>query len=80
MECRHYLPSEMIKDLWGGRQLKYACLQASSTRGGILMICDSRAWNGEILEIVSYTLTCKFVALLQEFEGHIQEYMDQIAD
>lgn len=62
---------DMIKELWGGRWVKYACLQASGTRGGILMIWDSRLWKGEILEIGSYTLTCKFEALLQDYKCHI---------
>ncbi|KAG5619805.1 hypothetical protein H5410_005023 [Solanum commersonii] len=29
-----------------------ACLEASGTRGGIMMLWDSRIWKGEILEIV----------------------------
>lgn len=32
---------DMIKELWGARWDKYARLQASCTRGGILMLWDS---------------------------------------
>ncbi|KAG5593808.1 hypothetical protein H5410_035040, partial [Solanum commersonii] len=62
---------DMIKELWGGRWVKYVCLQASGTRGGILMLWDSRSWRGEVLEIGSYTLTCKFETLLQDYKCHI---------
>lgn len=51
---------DIIKQIWGGRWIKFAQLEASSTRRGILMLQDSRIWNGEILEIRSYTLTYKF--------------------
>ncbi|CAN4078998.1 unnamed protein product [Withania somnifera] len=61
----------MIKEIWGGRWVKYACLQASGTKGGILMIWDSRSCRCEVLEVGSYTLTCKFEARLQDFNCHI---------
>lgn len=51
--------------------MKYACLQASGTRGGIVMIWDSMSWRREVLEVGSYTLTCKFEALLLDFKCHI---------
>ncbi|CAN4109981.1 unnamed protein product [Withania somnifera] len=35
------------------------------------MLWDSRLWRGEIMEIGSYTLTCKFEALLQDYKCHI---------
>lgn len=46
--------------------MKHACLQASGTRGGILMLWDNKSWKGEILEVGSYTLIRRFEALLQD--------------
>ncbi|WMV46111.1 hypothetical protein MTR67_039496 [Solanum verrucosum] len=63
--------SEMVKQIWGGRWIRYACLKASGTRGGILLMWDARAWMGEVLEIVSYTITCKFESQTQNFSCHI---------
>ena len=51
---------EEIRQIWRGRWVKYACLKASGTREGILMLWDSRVWQGDILETGIYTITCKF--------------------
>ncbi|KAG5628622.1 hypothetical protein H5410_000339 [Solanum commersonii] len=61
----------MVKQIWGGRWIRYACLKASGTRGGILLMWDARAWMGEVLEIGSYTITCKFESQTQNFSCHI---------
>lgn len=63
--------SETVKQIWGGIWIKHAQLEASGTRGGILLLWDSRVWKGKILEIGSYTLTCKFEAKFQSFACHI---------
>ncbi|WMV55555.1 hypothetical protein MTR67_048940 [Solanum verrucosum] len=63
--------TEIVKQLWGGRWVDFTCLEASGTRGGKLMLWDSRVWKGEILEIKSYTLTCKFEAQLRNFFCHV---------
>ena len=54
----------MIMQLWGRRWIKMACLEASGTRGGIMMLWDSRIWKGGIPDIGAYTVTCKFQAQL----------------
>ncbi|CAN4119501.1 unnamed protein product [Withania somnifera] len=51
---------EVVKQIWGGRWIKYAFLEASGTRGGIIMLWDR-----------VHTLTCIFEALLQNFTHHI---------
>nr|XP_033515727.1 exodeoxyribonuclease-like [Nicotiana tomentosiformis] len=58
---------EIVSQIWGGRWVMYACLEASGTRWGILLLWDCRVWKGEMLQIGAYTLTCKFEALLQNF-------------
>ncbi|WMV19026.1 hypothetical protein MTR67_012411 [Solanum verrucosum] len=48
-----------------------ACLESSGTRGGIMMLWDSRIWKGEVLETGTYTLTCKFESQLQDISCHM---------
>ncbi|XP_075112012.1 uncharacterized protein LOC142182049 [Nicotiana tabacum] len=62
---------EIVSQIWGGRWVRYASLEASGTRGGILLLWDCRVWKGEVLQTGAYTLTCKFEALLQNFQCHI---------
>jgi len=62
---------DLVKQIWAGRWIKYACLEASGTRGGILMLWDSRMWEGEIMQVGAYTLSCKFKAQTSNFECHI---------
>lgn len=61
----------IVKQLWGGRWAKHDCLEASGTRGGIIMLWDSRVWKREILQSGVHTLTCSFEALLQDVNYHI---------
>lgn len=62
---------DIVDYIWGGRWASYDCLEASGTRGGIMMIWDRRVWKGEILQIGLYTLTCRFEGMLQNFKCHI---------
>ncbi|WMV42289.1 hypothetical protein MTR67_035674 [Solanum verrucosum] len=41
---------EKVGHIRGGRWIKYASLEASGTRGGILKLCDNGAWKGDIVE------------------------------
>ena len=50
--------SLLIKKFLGVRWIKYASLEASGTKGGISMLWDSRAWEGDILETGIYFLIC----------------------
>lgn len=54
---------DLVNQIYGGRWIRFG-LKASGTRG-ILMLWDSRIWQGEVLQVGAYTLTCKFVAILQ---------------
>uniref|UniRef100_M1ALD1 Endonuclease/exonuclease/phosphatase domain-containing protein n=1 Tax=Solanum tuberosum TaxID=4113 RepID=M1ALD1_SOLTU len=46
--------TELVRQIWGDRWVKMACLEASGTRGGIMM-WDSRIWKGEVLETGTYS-------------------------
>jgi len=62
---------EIIKDLWSNRWVKYVQLEASGTRGGIILMWDSRLWDGEICETGTYCITCKFVGKTQDLSWHM---------
>lgn len=53
---------EIVKHIWGGRWVKYGCLEASGAKGGNIMLCDSKVWKGEVLQKEVHTLTCSFEA------------------
>ncbi|XP_060213919.1 AP-4 complex subunit sigma isoform X1 [Lycium barbarum] len=44
--------------------------EASGTRGGIVMMWDSRIWNGK-LHVQECTLTSYFMAMTQDFRWHL---------
>lgn len=52
--------TRIVKDRWANRWGKFAQLEASGTRGGILLMWDSRIWDGEINSLGSYSISCKF--------------------
>nr|XP_016436162.1 PREDICTED: uncharacterized protein LOC107762331 [Nicotiana tabacum] len=62
---------EMVKQLWGNRGIKYEQLEASGTRGGIIMLWDNKVWKGEVIATGSYSLTCRFESLTQDFNWHM---------
>lgn len=63
--------SAIIKELWPNRWGKYVQLEASGTRGGIIILWDSRVWEGEISSLGSYSITCKFSGKTQELNWHL---------
>lgn len=63
--------SEMAKQIWGGRWVRQAYLEASGTMGGILFMWDERVWKGGVLKIRIYSITCKFESQLQSFKCHV---------
>ncbi|KAF3652347.1 hypothetical protein FXO37_17559 [Capsicum annuum] len=65
-DCR-----DLIKHIGGGKWTRFACLEASGARGGIIMLWDSRVWKGEVLQIGAYSLTCRFDSILHDFSCHI---------
>lgn len=70
---------EIIKQLWGNRGVKYGQLEASGTRGGILMMWDSKIWKGEVVTTGSYSITCRFESQTQNYIWISLGFMLQIA-
>lgn len=56
----------VVKELWANRWVKFARLEASGPRG-IIMLWDSRIWEGEISSLGSHCITCKFTGKNQDF-------------
>nr|XP_009596491.1 uncharacterized protein LOC104092571 [Nicotiana tomentosiformis]XP_016432332.1 PREDICTED: uncharacterized protein LOC107758988 [Nicotiana tabacum] len=61
----------IIKEIWGVRGIKYGQLEASGTKGGILMLWDSKVWKGEVVTTGAHSLTCKFESHSQDFNWHM---------
>lgn len=46
-------------------------LEASGTRGDVLILWDSKTWKGEVLKVGAYTLTCRFKSTINDFGWHM---------
>ena len=62
---------KMIKEVWGNRWSNYVQLQASGIRGGVVIIWDTREWEGVISSQGMYTITYSFTRKNQEFQWHL---------
>nr|XP_009770786.1 PREDICTED: uncharacterized protein LOC104221413 [Nicotiana sylvestris] len=60
-----------VKQIWGFRWVIFGCLEASGSRGGILVLWDSRSWKGEVINVGSYSITVKFDAQAYNFSWHL---------
>uniref|UniRef100_A0A0V0HHN7 Putative ovule protein n=1 Tax=Solanum chacoense TaxID=4108 RepID=A0A0V0HHN7_SOLCH len=72
---------EIVRDLWGIRWVNYTQLEASGTRGGIILMWDNRVWEGEISSIGSYSVPCNLQRLqvrIRTSLGILLEYMHQM--
>ncbi|KAF3645351.1 hypothetical protein FXO38_19673 [Capsicum annuum] len=71
-DCR-----DLIKHIGGGKWTRFACLEASGARGGIIMLWDSRVWKGQVLQIGAYSLTCRCskwrTSVMVEFSDFIED-------
>ncbi|KAG5631925.1 hypothetical protein H5410_003642 [Solanum commersonii] len=56
----------LVKYLWANRWVKYCQLEASGTRGGILIMWDGRVWSGEVSSLGAYSITCKLTGINQD--------------
>lgn len=63
--------TDKVKQLWGNRRVKFAQLEPGGTRGGILIMWDSKVWEGKIVATGAFTLTCKFVSQLQDLNWNL---------
>ncbi|WMV37865.1 hypothetical protein MTR67_031250 [Solanum verrucosum] len=57
----------LVKDLWANRGVRFCQLEASGTRGGVLILWDEKVWTGEVSSLGAYSLTCKFTGKNRDF-------------
>lgn len=62
---------EIIKELWANSWENFAQLEASGTRGGIVILWDSIIWEGEVSSSGAYSISCKFSGKSQDFTWHL---------
>lgn len=62
---------ELVRELWSNRWVRYAQLEASGTRGGIIVMWDDIEWEGEVVGIGAHTITCKLSGKPQEYTFYI---------
>lgn len=43
--------AEMVKQIWPNKRVRFGCLEVSGTRGGIIILWDSRVWKGEVVKL-----------------------------
>lgn len=63
--------TDIIREAWGNRWINYAQLEASRTRGGIVIIWDKKVWEGGVSSVGIYSVTCNFTGKSQEFKWHL---------
>lgn len=56
-----------IQQIWGNRWADWATLEASGTRGGIIIIWDKRQWVKTDTLQGSYSISCMLESIQEEF-------------
>ncbi|WMV46577.1 hypothetical protein MTR67_039962 [Solanum verrucosum] len=51
----------IVKDYWANRGVGFCQLEASGTRGGILIPWDEKFWTGDVSNVGAYSISCKFI-------------------
>lgn len=60
----------MIK-VWGSKWVNFAQLEASGTKGGVVIMWDKRVWEGEISSIGEYSISWCFTGISQDLRWHL---------
>lgn len=63
--------ANIVKEIWDSRWEVYVQLEASGTRGGILIMWDKRIWKGEVSSMGAYSVSCCFYGKNQDFKWHL---------
>ena len=61
----------IVKKVWGNKWVNYAQVEASGTRGGIVIMWDKREWEGEISSVGMHSVTCSFTGIRQDFSWQL---------
>lgn len=60
----------MAFNLWSSRWIRYGYKEADGSKGGLLLMWDTRVWKGTKVEEGSYLITYKFEALRDSFRWY----------
>ncbi|WMV14759.1 hypothetical protein MTR67_008144 [Solanum verrucosum] len=60
-----------VKEIWGSRWADYVQLEASGTRGGIVIMWDKRRWDGEVSSVGAYSVSCCFSGKNLDLKWHL---------
>ncbi|XP_047263773.1 uncharacterized protein LOC124896275 [Capsicum annuum] len=66
--------SDFVRDLWANRWVDHIQLEASGTRGGILLMWDKRIWDGERSSLANqgcHSIACKFTGKMQDLTCYL---------
>jgi len=63
--------TNIIKEVWGSRWVDFVQLEASGTRGGVVIMWDKRNWEGVESNVGMYSDTCRFIGKSQNLNWHL---------
>ena len=63
--------TEAVRDMWGNKWVDYVHLEASGTRGVIVIMWDKRDWEGKLSSVGIYLVSCSLVGKTQDFKWYL---------
>ncbi|XP_060178322.1 uncharacterized protein LOC132608294 [Lycium barbarum] len=63
--------TDIVREVWGSRWVKYVQLEASGTKWGIVIMWDKRDWEGVISSEGMYSVSCSFTGRSQDFSWNM---------
>ncbi|WMV44404.1 hypothetical protein MTR67_037789 [Solanum verrucosum] len=63
--------SNIVKEVWGSRWADFVQLEASGTRGEVVIIWEKRFWEGELSSVGEYSVSCSLSRKDQDFKWHL---------
>ena len=63
--------TEAVRDIQGNKWVDYVHLEASGTRGGIVIMWDKRDWEGKLSSVGIYLVSCSLVGKTQDFKWYL---------
>ncbi|WMV08659.1 hypothetical protein MTR67_002044 [Solanum verrucosum] len=52
-----------VKEIWGSRWADHVQMEASGTRGGIVIMWDKKSWEGVVSSVGKYSVSCSLSGL-----------------
>lgn len=61
----------IVKDFCENKWTNLCQLEASGTRGGVIILWDGRSWTGEVSSVGAYSITCEFIGKNPDLSWHL---------